>query len=110
MAAWWRCRSCGFHARAAQPLRDLNPSDPQTTDHEPHDITDRPMNPPLSVRKRYEREDAVRQARASVRLSGLPESSELDALCERYIAGEMDLDALLVLNGTAPSLEAVAGL
>ena len=41
------------------------------------------MNPPLSAGERYEREDAVRQARANVRLSGLPGSPELDALCER---------------------------
>ncbi len=63
------------------------------------------MNPPLSAWQRYEREDAVRQARANGRLSGLPESPALDALYERYVTGEIDLDELLALNGLTPSRE-----
>ncbi|RYE72773.1 MAG: hypothetical protein EOO81_02505 [Oxalobacteraceae bacterium] len=62
----------------------------------------RPANDGISVGERFDREEAVRQARASISLEGFQTAPEFVAQTQQFIDGEIDLDTLLRMNGMEP--------
>ena len=59
-------------------------------------------NDSISAAERFDREEAVREARASVKLEGFQSAPEFVAQTQQFIDGDVDLDALLRMNGMEP--------
>jgi hypothetical protein len=64
-----------------------------------------PAKPRLTVAELLERRKAADFARANVELEGFRASDpEYEALVERYVTGEFDLDDFLAAQGLKPSV------
>lgn len=61
-----------------------------------------PANDGNSAGERFERQEAVKEARASVRLEGFQTAPEFVAQTQRFIDGGISLDDLLRQNGMEP--------
>lgn len=55
----------------------------------------KPRSEPISAVEKFDRQAAVDQARANVRLEGFTPSAEREEAARRYVAGEIDLDEFL---------------
>jgi predicted DNA-binding protein len=86
------------HRPASQVLRELMRGYIRQVGTKDH----MPANDGNSTSERFERQEAVEEARASVRLEGFQTAPDFVAQTQRFIDGDIGLDDLLRQNGMEP--------